>query len=78
MGGNKKTPVMRKANQKVRDDVRRGNRTKPSNCSNCGKKTAKNLLASHHSNHKNKSSIKWLCPKCHKGAEKRKPGGKVN
>lgn len=78
MGGNNKTPKMRKANQKVRDDVRRGKRSKPSTCSSCGKSTSKSLLASHHADHSKQSSIKWLCPQCHKNAEKKKPGGKVN
>jgi len=78
MGANNKTPKMRKANQKVRDDVRRGKRTKPSKCSNCGKSTSKKLLSSHHADHSKQSSVRWLCPKCHKAAEKRKKGGRVN
>ncbi len=78
MGANIKTPRMRKANQKVRDDVRRGKREKPTTCARCGKATPPNLLSSHHADHGNQTSVRWVCPKCHKAVEAAKKGGKVN
>lgn len=59
-------PIKRRAQQAVRDAVRKGRLVKPSSCEMCGDIVRAGRLEGHHANgYEDKLSVEWLCRWCH-------------
>jgi len=54
-----------KAHYAIRDALRRGKLTKPSECESCGEP---GRLHAHHHDYARPLDVRWLCPACHKAA----------
>jgi hypothetical protein len=65
-------PEKAKARLQLQSAVASGRIVKPSDCENCGTRTAKRLLHGHHGSYDKPLSVRWLCVPCHKEAHQPK------
>jgi hypothetical protein len=61
-------PQKRNARDAVRRAVKSGKIIKPTCCESCGE--ASKVEGHHYAGYNNPLLVKWLCPKCHRQAEK--------